>query len=383
MKPLKPLWLLGLLLGCVACSRETPSPARSTAQGTDGGATSPRVTLSPEVMRDAGVTVAAVVREALPQVLTVTGQVAPDPALVARIAAPVAGRIERVLVEEGQHVRKGDPLFVVRVPDLGKLRAGARAMQARARAARINAERLQSLVQDRLAAQQTFLDAQAQADSLALEAEALEQQLAAIGAGDAGSPSLLTLRATSDGEVVSRTAVVGQPATADQTLGTIGRLSEVWFLAHIFENDLGRARVGAVADVTLNAFPGKHFSGKVDYLGAELDPATRAVNARIRVANPEGLLRIGLFGEAQIRSLDSAEPPQLIVPESAVVEVAGKPTVFVRVRDGVFEPRAVLLGRLVYPRQAIDAGLREGEVVAVHSVFTLKAAYLRSTLEEE
>jgi cobalt-zinc-cadmium efflux system membrane fusion protein len=371
-------------VGWLACAdkREPAPPPTAEAVAVDAGA-SKRVRLSPEVMRDAGIEVATATREPLPQVLTVTGQVAPDPDKMARISTPVAGRIERVLVEEGQQVEKGDPLFVVRVPDLDKLRAGERAMAARARAARTNAERLRSLVQDRLTAQQAYVDADAQAKALELEAESLRQQLKAIGAHDAGKPSLLTLRAAFTGAVVTRLAVVGQPATVDQTLGTIASLREVWFLARIYESELGRAHTGAIADITLNAFPDRHFGGRVEYIGAEIDPATRAVNARIRVANPEGLLRVGLFGEAHIRCPEAEEPAKVVVPESAVVDVAGKPTVFVQRTPGEFQPRAVVLGRLVYPRQAIESGVNAGEVVAARGVFTLKATYLRSTIEED
>ncbi|MCU1277432.1 MAG: Cobalt/zinc/cadmium efflux transporter, rane fusion protein, CzcB family [bacterium] len=373
-----------LCAGWVGCSGKEPRrlAAKAESGAADAGARA-HVTLSTEVMRDAGIEVAAATQEALPQLLAVPGQIAANPDRLARISTPAPGRIERVLVEEGQHVRKGDPLFVVRVPDLDKLRAGERALAARARAARTNAERLQSLVRDRLAAQQAYLDADAQARALELEAESLRQQLRAIGASDAGSPSLLTLRAAFTGEVVMRSAVVGQPATVDQTLGTIASLSEVWFLARIYESDLGRARTGATADVTLNAFPERHFTGSVEYLGAELDPVTRAVNARIRVPNPDGALRVGLFGEAHIRCATADEPARVVVPESAVVDVTGKHLVFVQLRPGEFEPRAVVLGRLVYPRQAIESGLRAGEVVAVRGVFTLKAAWLRSTIEED
>lgn len=367
---------------CVGCSGPSP-PGAGAASKADAAVASARVTLPADVLRDAGIEVAAATSEVLSPVLTVTGAVAANPDRIARISTPVAGRIERVLVEEGQRVHKGDPLFVVRVPDLGRLRAGARAAVARARAARTNAERLQSLVQDRLAAQQAYLDAEAQAGALEVESDSLRQQLAAIGAGDSGSPSLLTLRATVTGNVVTRSALVGQPATTDQTLGTIADLSQVWFQARIYENDLGRVHTGAAADITLNAFADRHFTGTIEYLGVEVDPTTRGVSARIRVANPDGLLRVGLFGEARIRYQGADERPTIVVPHSAVVDVNGKSTVFVQRSAGVFEPRPVMLGRLVYPQQGVDAGLRAGERVAVRGVFTLKAAYLRSTLEEE
>jgi cobalt-zinc-cadmium efflux system membrane fusion protein len=337
------------------------------------------VRLSSEVLRDAGVEVAPASRGVLQRFVDLGGEVAASPDRVARIASPVAGRVERVFVEEGQYVRRGDPLLVVRVPDLGRLRADHRGALSKAHAARANADRLASLVADRLAARQAWLDAEAQARSLEAEAASLGQQLAAIGADGAAHPSLLTLRARVSGVVLSRSAVAGQPVTTDQPLGTVADLAEVWFMARVFERDLGAVVAGARAEVRVEALPGRRFAAVVDDVAPQVDPATRAVNVRIRVPNPDGALRVGLAGTARIVLPEAAAggPPAVLVPESALAVVDGRRLVFVEVGDGDFVPRPVLVGRSAWPTVEIRDGLEPGERVAVRGVYTLEATWLR------
>src|SRR5262249_4476931 len=148
------------------------------------------------------------------------------------------------------------------------------------------------------------------------------------------------------GTVIARDAVVGQPVTPDQSLGTIAMLDELWFLARVFEKDLGRLRLGAPADIHLNAFPDEHVEGIVEYLGQQVDPSARTLTARIRVKNLSGLLRIGLFGAAEVALKgNTAGTPRLVVRRSAVSEIAGKPVVFVREDDGEYVLHEIVLGQ--------------------------------------
>ena len=186
------------------------------------------------------------------------------------------------------------------------------------------------------------------------------------------------------GTVIARDAVVGQPVSPEQTLGSVAALDDVWFLGRVFEKDLGRLTLGADAEVRLNAYPNQRFTGKVEYVGQQVDVAARAVTARIRLKNRDDLLRIGLFGSAEI-ALNSAskDVARLVVPRSAVTEIAEKSVVFVREHDGDFELHEVTLGRAAPGKVEILAGLREGEPVVTDGVFTLKSVVLKGSFAEE
>jgi membrane fusion protein, heavy metal efflux system len=391
---MRPLAVL-LVVGLTACERDAPAPREHAAGGAPPQPSAsahadehhdelPRhLRVSEQVMRDAKIATVPAKREALSETLTLPGDVAADPDQVARISSPAAGRIESVRIKEGASVKKGDVLVVVRVPEIGKVRASLAATRAKATAARANAERLAELLEKRLASEQEALNASTEARALDLEARSLEDQLGALGAGAAGAFAV-TLRAPISGTVIARDAVVGQPVSSEQTLGTIAALDEVWFLGRVFEKDLGRLRVGAPAEVRLNAYGDERFDGSVDYVGQRVDPSARTLTARIRLKNRNDLLRLGLFGTAEV-ALASADDERLrlVVPRGAVTDVGGKPVVFVREPDGSFELHQVTLGRAAPGKVEILEGLREGEPVVSEGAFTLKSLVLKGSFAEE
>lgn len=336
------------------------------------------------VERDARLRSEPVRREQLAVTLALPGEIAADPDRSARLASPIAGRLESVRFREGSSVKEGDVLAVIAVPDLGRLRTERAAAQAQAKAARAQAERLRGLFAESLASEQEYLDAQATAESLELEARAGSEQLRALGlAGKGGNPAALSLRAPIAGTVVARNAVVGQPVGAQQVLCEIVDLSQLWFLGRVFEKDLGRLALGAAVEVQLNAYPEQRFFGKVEYIGQQVDPVARTVTARVVLENREGLLRVGLFGTAYVSTGAARGEPALVVPRAALTEIAGKQVVFVRQPDGHFELHEVTTGESAAGKVEVLAGLREGEQVVVEGVFTLKSAVLKSTFAEE
>ncbi|HYQ15603.1 MAG TPA: efflux RND transporter periplasmic adaptor subunit [Polyangiaceae bacterium] len=384
------LLLLTLTLGCkqqqAAPSDAKEAPASSAAEktpDTEHDELPKKIALSDQVLRDAKVQVAPVAREALFETLALPGEIAADPDQLARISSPAAGRIEQVRFKEGAQVKKGDVLVVVRVPEVGRVRSTLLATQGKASAARANAQRLDELLQKRLAAEQDVLNAKAEADSLEVEARSLQEQLGALGAG-ANGPLAIQLRAPIAGTVLSRDAVVGQPVAPEQTLGSIAKLDELWFLGRVFEKDLGRVALGSATEIRLNAYPAERFAGVIEYVGQQVDPTARAVTARARLKNRDGLLRIGLFGTAEVAlSHTEAGPPRLVVPRSAVTEIAGKSVVFVRESPNQFELHEVTLGRAAPGKVEVLEGLGENESIVVDGVFTLKSLVLKGSFAEE
>ena len=344
-----------------------------------------RVKLTPEVVKDAAIRTAPIRRATLAVTVSLPGEIAADPDHSARISSPAAGHIDEVRFKEGALVKKGDILAVIRVPELGKVRGALTATLAKAKASRENATRLRLLLDKRLTSEQSVIDAEAQSKALSAEAQAIGTELSALGAGaQETSPFKLTLRAPIAGIVIARDAVVGQPVTAEHTLGSIADLQNVWFLARVFEKDLGRMKMGADAEVQLNAYPSVRFSGRVEHIGQQIDPIARTVTARIILANRNDLLRIGLFGMAHVATGEAeTHEPRLLVPRSAVTEVGQKPVVFVKQNDGDFELHEVVLGDAALGVVEVVSGLREGEEVVVEGVFTLKSVVLKGTFGED
>lgn len=378
-----------LAIGCKKTSEERPEPVSGPVDSHhDEGEHDElpkQLRVTPEVALEAGLKTEVVKRAPLATTVSLPGEVVSEPDRTARVSAATAGRLEQVSFNEGSVVKKGDVLAVLRVPDVGRLRGALASATAKAKASRANAERLRSLKESGLGAEQAVVDAEADARAQEAEAKALNEQLAAIGVnGEGGGGFLVPLRAPISGVVVSRDAVVGQPINAEHVMATVVDLSEVWFLGRVFEKDLSRLRTGARAEVQLNAFAGEHFEGSVEYVGQQTDPVARTLTARVRLENAAGRLRIGLFGTAHVEVAEPAtSAAQVVVPRSAVAEVGGKNIVFVKAKDGDFVVHEVRLGEAALAQVQVLSGLDEGEEVATHGVFTLKSLLLKSTLSED
>lgn len=382
---------LSLLLLSLACGRdrsEAPAPTATPAAAAEHRDEPEheelprRVRLSDQVISQAKLRTEPATKEVLAITVTLPGEIAVDPDKNARLSSPVAGQLSRVAFQEGSSVKRGELLASLRIPDLSRLRAEQASARSKAGSTRANAARLEELAAKGLAARQEAIEARAQAEALEAEERAATEQLRLLGSGANGGPEL-ALRAPISGVIISRSAVVGQPVRAEDVIADIADLSEVWFLGRVFEKDLERVRVGAAAEVELNAFPQRHFSGAIEYVGRQIDPIARTVTARVRLRNPDGALRLGLFGTAHVSSGSEQSEPVLVTARSAVTEISGKPVVFVRQPDGDFELHEVSLGESSLGRVRVLSGLREGEAVVVDGVFTLKSSVLRGSLAEE
>jgi len=346
-----------------------------------------KVRLPANVVRSAGIKVVAATSDSLPATVDLTGEIAADPDKSARLAARVPGRIVEVKVKEGGRVTAGQTVAVLESPELARARATLASASARAKSARLNADRLKNLEAKSLASGQELSAAQAEAAALDAEVAAARQTLGALGQGSAeaqGGSARVTIRSPLPGFVLSRDAVQGQSVDAEHVIAVVGDLENVYFLGRLFEKDLARVKVGASTEVRLNAYPNEMFEGKIETIGRQLDPAARTVTARILIHNHGDLVKVGLFGTARV-VVGPAENPakRVVVPLAAVTRVANKDVVFVRQADGDFETHPVTVGRTAGGRVEILSGLRAGEQVVVDGVFTLKSTILKGTFGGE
>lgn len=139
--------------------------------------------------------------------------------------------------------------------------------------------------------------------------------------------------------MVERTAVLGEYAQAYQALFTVADLSTVWVETNLYDRDLADVAVGVTATVTVAAYPGPRFAGKVTYVGNILDKDTRM--ARVEVANVDGRLKPGLFASVEIEK--TRRETALPIPENVLVLLQGQMTAFVAHGED-FEPRSVEIG---------------------------------------
>jgi cobalt-zinc-cadmium efflux system membrane fusion protein len=189
---------------------------------------------------------------------------------------------------------------------------------------------------------------------------------------------LMEVRAPFAGEIVECMAVRGALVDTGKPLFTLVDHSTVWAMLQVPEAYLTRLNVGQAVELRVDSLPGKVFTGTLTWIGPAVDERTRLARARAEFANPDGLLKDKMFATARIltRQVEGA----VLVPTSAIQQVAGKPFVFVKLAEDLFDARAVQLGAKCDGRREILAGLKPEEPIAVRHAFAVKSAMLMSRL---
>ena len=181
------------------------------------------------------------------------------------------------------------------------------------------------------------------------------------------------------GFVIEKQAIAGLHVMPGQSLYKVADLSTVWVEADVYETELAGVHTGAAATVTLDAYPGERFTGRVIYIYPYVDEKTRTNKVRFEFANRGGRLKPGMFANVELTLRGGMG---LIVPTNAVLDSGTEQVVFVAQGDGVFEPRKVKIGRRLGDTTQILEGVKEGEQVATGATFFLDSeSQLRASLQ--
>ncbi len=163
------------------------------------------------------------------------------------------------------------------------------------------------------------------------------------------------------GTVIEKLAIEGEYINAGTPLFTVADLSTVWVEASVYENEFPFAQAEQQAEITSPAYPGRTFSGRVSFIYPFLDQKTRSVRVRIELANPGLLLKPDMFVNVRLTNPFDAE---LAIPVSSVIDRGKHQVVWVETKPGVFSSRKVTLGSRANGYVQILAGLQRGERVA-------------------
>jgi cobalt-zinc-cadmium efflux system membrane fusion protein len=187
-------------------------------------------------------------------------------------------------------------------------------------------------------------------------------------ANKAGLTSVFSLNAPISGVVVERNATLGATVGTDANLFKIIDISQVWIDANVFEKDLERVRLGQAVKVTVPAFPGTTFSGKVILVSSVVDPETRSVKVRTEVPNPDRRLKPDMF--ANVAIVTELHRTAISIPQSALLKDGEKVVVFVVDGNG-YKKLQVTAGIEGNDRVEIVEGLKAGDKVVVKGNYLL------------
>ncbi len=184
-------------------------------------------------------------------------------------------------------------------------------------------------------------------------------------------PPSVTITAPMGGVVDARNAVLGQAVEPNSVLFHISDLSQMIVVARVYEEDIGKLRLGQDARVRLLSYPGQLFTGKVTLISPQLNPLNRTVAVWIQVANSQGLLKPNMFAQAAV--VLRRDNAALTVPNAALLEANGEKFVFVREGDK-YHRVEVTTGASDDQYTQITAGLVPGDEVVTQGnreIYTL------------
>lgn len=352
---------LSLSLGCTAHVENAAGAEESRAKSTsiEMAAGNPKLGfLKIEPVDDAGGAANVVL----------TGKIVFDENHTQRVASPIDGRATKVFVELGDEVKAGAVLLQLSSPGIGQLQADVQKARQDVSLTTAALDRAQGLMKVGAIAAKEL--AQAEADAAKAKADLTSAQIRvgslnlALDGGGSG------IRAQIAGTVVERSVLVGQEVRADQVqpLVTVSDLSTVWVAADLYEQDLSLVRPDAEVSVTVAAYPGVSFPGKVGVLSHVVDPSTHTIKLRAVVPNPERKLKPEMFARITLRDATSHV---LSVSAKAILADTQPPRVVV-VEGNTYKLREVSVGPEVAGRVRVLSGLAKGERVVADGAIFLK-----------
>jgi cobalt-zinc-cadmium efflux system membrane fusion protein len=304
-------------------------------------------------------------------VVQLTGKVTFDEDHTQRVASPIDGRATALLVRPGDKVRAGQALLELSSPHVGQLQADAQKAAQDLLVAQKAIDRVHRLREDGAASDKEVAQADADWKKAKADVARTSAQLRSLGLSATDPAVTIALRSQIAGTVVERNVLVGQEVRADAAapLFTITALDTVWVAADVYEQDLGLVEPGAKVGVSVPAWPGEGFPGKVGHIGDVVDPASRTVKIRCVVPNPGGRLKPEMFARIDLESATGKK--LLAIPARAVLADGDKSKVIVAGADHLYRVRTVDVGPETDGKVRVLHGLVEGERIATDGALFL------------
>jgi cobalt-zinc-cadmium efflux system membrane fusion protein len=315
--------------------------------------------------------------QAVSGILRVAGRVEADATRMARVSAPVTGRIVELNAIEGQQVAKGEVLATIYSTELSSAQSSMLKAASQRQVAERAVSRAKHLLEAGVIGSAELQRREAELQQASADLAAAREQLRVLGLSEASIEAVEASRrvnsvtqivATIDGIVLERTATAGQIVQAVEPVFTIADLSHVWLIADVPEQSAGAITTGKAVEAEIPALPGHKITGKLSFVSAMVDPETRTVRTRMNLPNPRRIYKPAMLTNMAL--VDGRER-KLVVPSAAVVREGNGDYVFVKTGSNTFLLRPVKLGEEVGDFRVLVDGIRDGEEIVLDGAFHL------------
>jgi len=310
----------------------------------------PKVEISNEVVQSMGVRTDYAKFDTLWKYIRTVGRVEYDETLTAHVHPRADGWMEKLnLRAEGEPVEKGQLLGSLYSPEI-------------------------------LAAQVDFLIALDQRDTKTSKRriEKARNRLRLLGVTEgtisriqqrARTQNTIPLVAPASGVVTKLNAQEGMYVKPEMEIFTIVDPSRIWVMVDIFEHQIDWLAEGLTAEISVPAYPGRTWEGKVEYIYPDLDPKSRTLRVRLAFDNPNGMLKANMFADVVIYG--GPKHNVLVIPQEALIETGERTSVVTALGEGRFQPVDVVTGMRRGGRVEILSGLQEGDEIVTSGQFLI------------
>jgi membrane fusion protein, heavy metal efflux system len=342
--------------------------------------TKPRINpleISPSKEIAAVIEVGEVPTRPVSDVLRVAGRVEADETRMARVGAPVTGRVTELEAYEGEPVKRSQTLATIYSTEL----ANAESVFLKARTQQQLGERAVARAKQLLDAgvigEAEFQRREAELQQINTEVASSREQLGVLGLTRDALERLQTSKVVDstthvvsslDGIVLERKATIGQVIQAVETMFVISDLSTVWLVADVPEQSAGGLAVGKAVEAEIPALPGQKINGRLSFVSSVVNPETRTVRARMNVENPHRRFKPAMLATMTI--VDGVQARR-VVPANAVVREDNADHVFVEIGPNRYLLRKVVLGDEAGDNRVLLEGLEGGERIVIKGAFHL------------
>jgi cobalt-zinc-cadmium efflux system membrane fusion protein len=363
-----------------ACTKEKVETAAAKPAADPNQVTAPD-SLLPQIK------LAALGTAPISETLRVAGRIDFDEQRVARIGAPVTGRVVDLLANPGDSVRAGQALAQLHSVELGNAQLAYVKAAAQARLQGQAAERARLLFNSDVIGAAELQRRESEFAIAQAEQRAAADQLRVLGvstssldtiAKSGGINSVSPVVATLSGVVVERKVAKGQVVQPADALYTVADLSRVWVIAQVPEAESTQVKTGQQVQIEVPALGNGPLTGKLIYVGDTVNPETRTVMVRTELENPKRELKPAMLATMLIQ----ARPQdRLVLPSAAVVREDNADFVFISLGEKKFRLTSVKLGPEQNGRRVVESGLQAGEQVVIEGAFHLNNERKRAELE--
>jgi cobalt-zinc-cadmium efflux system membrane fusion protein len=303
--------------------------------------------------------------EAVLNELILSGKITFNEDKVARVYSLASGHVSDVKASLGDYVEAGQMLAEIQSTDMAGVSNDLSAAQSDLAIAKKNLEAAEDMHKSGLLSEQEYTEKQQDYQKALASLNKSKQVMSIYGRSSSNENTAgYIIKAPISGFIVEKNVTPGTEVRPDEStnLFTISDLKDVWAVANEYETDIAKVQPGYDAKVTTLSYGDKEFSGKIDKVGNILNPETKVLNLKIRLQNPDYLLKPGMFARITVHYPENRK--MLSIPSVSIIFDENKTyVVLYKGKNDVRMQQVTVYKSLNGRSYILDGGVKENDVI--------------------